>query len=102
MTGEKNNNDNEQTIPDETSIKKETKPAEDFPAPSASNGSLDEQKIEGPSFTKEKILASPKLRSLAAAENLNLIELRFGVCIIYPLHYQFAPVSVYEVSYRTS
>ena len=73
---EKNNNDNEQNLPNETSIKKETKPAEDFPAPSASNGSLDEQKIEGPSFTKEKILASPKLRSLAAAENLNLIELK--------------------------
>ena len=60
----------------ETSIEKETKPEEDFPAPSASTGSLDEQKIERPSFTKEKILASPKLRSLAAAENLNLIELK--------------------------
>ena len=47
----KNNNDNEQNIPNETSIKK-SKPAEGT-APSASNGSLDEQKIEGPSFTKK-------------------------------------------------
>ena len=73
---EKNNTDNEQNLPNETSIQKETKPAEVFPAPSASTSSLDEEKIEGPSFTKEKILASPKLRSLAAAENLNLIELK--------------------------
>ena len=73
---EKNYTDNEQNLPNEKSIEKETKPEEDFPAPSASTISLDEQKTERPSFTKEKILASPKLRSLAAAENLNLIELK--------------------------